>query len=202
MQRFRVRPGALAAVCGVAALTLAGGPALASSLPAAGHQAAGHQAAGHQDAGHQDGRSVTGLELISGSAHGKRSKAIVRIPLRLRGVVRARGFVVTGETKYRAIPTSAGRLTIRNTGRHVRQFLTRRTCRYGFTEKATFKVAGRKSTGAFAGASGPMRLHVYFAGYLSRYTSGKHQGQCNNSNNAPITDWTDTWLGRIVLTVR
>jgi hypothetical protein len=81
MQRLRVRLGTLAVGCGMAVLTLAGSPALASSRPAASHQA---------------GRSVTGLELIS----------------------------------------------------------------------------------------------------------GKHKGQCNNSNNAPIRDWTDTWLARIVLTVR
>jgi hypothetical protein len=192
MQRLRVRLGTLAVVCGMAGLTLAGGPALASSRPAASHQAASHPA----------GRSVTGLEFISGSAHGKRSRGPIRIPVRLRGVVRARGFVISGQTKYHAIPTSAGRLTIRNTSRHVRQFLVKRTCHYGFTEKATFKVAGRKSTGAFAGASGPMRLRLYFNGYFPRHTSGKHKGQCNNSNNAPITDWTDTWVARIVLTVR
>lgn len=187
MQRLGVHLGVLAVVCGVAALLLAGGPALASNRPAGGHNV---------------GRSVTGLEFISGSAHGKRTKESIRIPLRLRGVVRARGFIYTGETRTRAITTSAGRLTIRNTGRHFRQSLNNRTCHYSGVEKATFRVVGRKSTGAFAGASGPMKLRIYFAGYLPRRKSGKHKGQCNTSGNAPTNDYALTWLARIVLTVR
>jgi hypothetical protein len=187
MQRLGVHLGVLAAVCGVAALTLAGSPALASSRPAGGHRA---------------GRSVTGLELIAGSAHGKALTASIRIPLRLRGVVRARGFIRTGVTKYRAISTSAGRLVIRNTGRRYRQSLNNRTCRYRQTEKATFRVAGRKSTGAFAGASGPMKLRIYFTVHLPRHKSGKHKGQCDASGNAPIQRYALIWRARIVLTVR
>ena len=46
-----------------------------------------------------------------------------------------------------------------------------------------FSGLGGKSTGAFAGASGPGAARIYFTAFEPRYTSGKHKGQCNGNAN-------------------
>jgi hypothetical protein len=45
-------------------------------------------------------------------------------------------------------------------------------------------------------------VEVYGAGYVPRYTSGKHKGQCNTSNNAPelVKGAIGTFLLSAVLT--
>jgi hypothetical protein len=58
-----------------------------------------------------------------------------------------------------------------------------RTCRFSYTARQQFKFVPGKSTGKFAGASGPGAYQVYFAAYAPRYHSGPHKGQCDTANN-------------------
>jgi hypothetical protein len=157
---------AIAMAGGIAALVLAGMPALASSHAAAS-------------------RSVTGPEVLTGTVHGH--QAVVgypKIPLRLRGVVTAHGSVVLVQTQS-VVKTPAGILFADTAGRQQKPVVSRNstTCRAQATVYLTGKVNGRRSTGAFAGASGPFAMQVYFAAYEPRYTSGQHKGQCNFSGN-------------------
>ena len=60
-----------------------------------------------------------------------------------------------------------------------------KACHFSFATYVVFAVLGGKSTGKFAGTSGPGAVEVYGAGYGARYTSGPKKGQCNTSPNAP-----------------
>ena len=53
------------------------------------------------------------------------------------------------------------------------------------TTAAAASPTGGKSTGSFAGTSGPGAVQVSGTGYGPRYTSGPKKGQCNTSPNAP-----------------
>jgi hypothetical protein len=58
-----------------------------------------------------------------------------------------------------------------------------KACHFSATTYVVFAVVGGKSTGKFAGTSGPGAIQAHFAGYGPRYKSGPHKGQCNP--NAP-----------------
>ena len=60
-----------------------------------------------------------------------------------------------------------------------------------------------KSTGKFAGATGPGAYQITFAAFAPRFKSGKHKGQCNTSNNAvPLAKGAvATFLAAGVITV-
>jgi hypothetical protein len=194
-RRLKLALGALTMAGGTAAVVLAGVPALASPHAASPHPASA--------------KTRTGPEVISGSVTGKRANANTpHIPLRLRGVVGARdaGFVLgNGHGNSHTLLTSAGKLAVRGIGQQqVSQKANFKTCHATYTVRQTFKVVGSKSTGAFAGASGPGAYQIYFAAFYPRYTSGKHKGQCNTSNNArPLNRGAvASFLASAVLTVR
>ncbi|MGO9082248.1 MAG: hypothetical protein ACLQDY_25010 [Streptosporangiaceae bacterium] len=163
----------LAAGAGAVALALAAGvPALASSHAAAR-------------------KSVTGPEDVYGVVHGKAAVTARNIPLKLRGLVTATGVVHLNGSgahkgKTKSLTTSAGTLTVRITRRPtVSQKVNLKACHFSQTEDIALSVVGSKSTGKFAGDTGPAAVQVHFAGYGPRYKSGPKKGQCNTSPNAP-----------------
>lgn len=66
------------------------------------------------------------------------------------------------------------------------QKVSTRTCRFSFRQDIPVRVVGAKSTGAFAGASGPGAAQVTFAATAPRFKSGPKKGQCN-PNGKPHT---------------
>jgi len=152
--------------------------------------------------------SVTGPEVVSGQVHGKAAIAnVTHIPLTIAGVVPTtdRGFVLgNGGGNTHTLTTPAGKLTVTGTGNPVQtQSVNIKTCRVTFTERRQFSFVPSLSTGKFAGASGPGAYMVTFSAFAPRYTSGKHKGQCNTSNNAtPLAKGAvATFLAAGVLTV-
>ena len=180
--RLRVKLAALAVAGSTALLVLAGGPALAST------------------------QSVTGPEVISGAVHGNAALANTTvIPVTFRGVVGARGTLTLNNSNShtQTIPSSAGKLVLKGTGyTHSSQTENPETCLFTFTRDLTFSVLGGKSTGAFAGASGPGAAQIYFAAFQPKFTSGKHKGQCNNNANPLVKGAVASALASIVLTVK
>jgi hypothetical protein len=66
----------------------------------------------------------------------------------------------------------------------------------------TVNVVGSKSTGAFAGASGPGAAQIYFAAYAPRFKSGPHKGQCNGKAPPLAKGAVASFLASAVLTVK
>jgi hypothetical protein len=133
--------------------------------------------------------SVTGPEVVAGAVHGKAALAnITHIPLTLTGVVATsdRRFVLgPGGGNTHTLNTAAGKLTVTGTGKPVdTQTLSSRTCHFIYTSRQQFNFVPGRSTGRFAGATGPGAYQITFAAFAPRYTSGKHKGQCNTSNNS------------------
>jgi hypothetical protein len=167
MRHVIVRAGGLIGAAGAILLVAGGGFAVAS-------------AGAH--------RSVTGPEVVSGEVHGK--AAIVstpHIPLTLTGVVATtdRRFVLgNGGGNTHTLATPAGKLTVHGTGKQTdSQTMNLKTCRFTFTVRQQFTFVPKRSTGKFAGATGPGAYQIYFAAFAPRFTSGKHKGQCNTGNN-------------------
>jgi hypothetical protein len=171
--QLRIKVAALAVAGGVAALVLAGAPALASS-----------GAASHP---------ITGPETAYGAVYGKAATANnPTIPVAWRGLVNAHGVFSPGTSgppkkgQQHTFTTSAGDLTVVVTAAPTSsQSFNAAACHFSFTTYVVFAVVGSASTGKFAGSSGPGAVQVYGAGYGPRYTSGPHKGQCNSSPNAP-----------------
>ena len=166
--QLRIKLAALALAGGTAALVLTGAPALASS------------------------QAITGPESAYSVLYGKPATANNPIfPVAWRGLVNAHGvFSPTGPTptkgQHHTFTTSAGNLTVVVTATPTSsQSFNPKACRFSFTTYVVFAAVGSQSTGKFAGTSGPGAVQVYGAGYVPRYTSGKHKGQCNTSPNAP-----------------
>jgi hypothetical protein len=177
------------AVTGAASMALAAGvPALASS---------------HANTS----GDVTGPEVIAGTVHGK--AALVNaptIPLTLRGLVNTSSVVTLGgggphPGDVKTLVTPAGKLTVMVTAQptHSQSFNTE-TCRFTFTQDIVLSVVGSKSTGEFAGASGPAAVQVSFGATAPRYTTGPKKGQCN-PNGRPLAEGAvASFLGSAVLT--
>ncbi len=171
--QLRTKFMALAMAGGTAALVFSGGPALASS--------------------HAASRPITGPEIAYGVIHGKRATANNPIiPVAWRGLVTAHGVFSTGggtgpkKGQRHTFPTSAGNLAVVVTARPTStQHVNVKACHFSFATYVAFRVASRRSTGKFAGASGPGAVQVRFAGYGPRYKSGPKKGQCNMSSSAP-----------------
>jgi hypothetical protein len=101
--------------------------------------------------------------------------------------------------------TSAGDLVVqRNSHVHATGTQTEnaKTCWYTFTGDSAFNAAGGESTGAFAGASGPGAVHIYFGAFQPRYTSGNDKGRCNGSANPLAKGAVESFLASVVLTVK
>jgi hypothetical protein len=166
--QLRIKLAALAMAGGTAALVLAATPAMASS------------------------HAITGPEIAYGAIHGKPATANNPvIPVTWLGLVNAHGVFSTSgpppkKGQQHTFITSAGDLTVMVTAPPTNsQSFNLKACHFSFTTDVVFAVLGAKSTGAFAGTSGPGAVQVHFAGYGSRYTSGPKKGQCNTSPNAP-----------------
>jgi hypothetical protein len=187
--QFRMKLAAVV-VAGTATVGLAGAPALASSQPSAG-------------------KPRTGPEVIVGAVHGK--KALLNapvVPLRLAGVVNTRSVVNLGgrgphKGSTKTLRTGAGNLTIMVTRKPQNtRSLNAKTCRFSFATDIRLTVVGGKSTGAFAGASGPGAVQVTFAATAPRFTSGPNKGQCNFRGRPKAKGAVASFLGSLVLTVR
>ena len=186
MRKFTVRMGGLVAAAS-AALMLAGvSPAFASSAA----------------------KTVTGPEAITGAVYGKAALANVNhIPLTFAGVVPTtdRGFTLgNGGGNTHTLVTPAGKLTVTGIGKQsMTQMLNARTCFFSDTARQQFKFVPGKSTGKFAGASGPGAYQIFFGAYVPRFTSGKHKGECDTANNVQplVKGAVASFLAAGVLTV-
>lgn len=106
------------------------------------------------------------------------------VPLRLKGAVNTRGSInLGGNSSVSAIWTRKGTLTVQHGNPNPPPQLNYRTCRETTTIDTWYKVEGGKSTGVFWGAQGGGRAVVVFSAIAPRYTSGKHQGQCDFGQN-------------------
>lgn len=132
--------------------------------------------------------SATGPEVVHGALHGKAAwiqggKANPKVPVKFRGLVRTRGVVGLGGSKSRnhTIRTRAGKFSVR-VGRqhHSQRVLNPRLCRLQNKISFTFTMNTRKSTGAFAGATGHGAGTIVFTFNYPRRPNGK----CNYSNSA------------------
>lgn len=190
MQHAIVRASSLIGAAGAVLLVAGGGFAVAST-------------GGHT--------SVTGPEVVSGVVHGKAAIAnTTHIPLRLTGVVRTtdHGFALGpggNSNSDHTVKTAAGELVVHPTGKqHSSQTMNAKTCHFSFTERQTFTFVPGRSTGKFAGATGPGAYQVGFSAFAPRYTSGAHKGQCNTSNNVPplVKGAVATFLAAGIITLR
>jgi hypothetical protein len=170
--QLKTKLAALAMTGGTAALVLAGTPALASS--------------------HAGSKGMTAPESAYGMITGKPATANnPNIPVDWAGLVGADGvFTPNGGAPKKGqdhtFTTSAGKLTVLVTAPPTNSETSSvKTCHFSSITDVVFTVVGSKSTGQFAGATGPGAVEVYFAGYGPKYTSGKKKGQCNTSSNAP-----------------
>ena len=170
---FKMKFAALAMAGAAASLVLAAAPALASS-----------QAAGHA--------STITPETAYGAIYGKPATAeFVTIPLSWHGLVNTHGtFAGHGNPpakgQQHTFPTAAGNLVgLVTAAPRQGQTFNATTCYFTYTTTVAFSTVPGKSTGKFAGATGPGAVKVYFAGYVPRYTSGPKKGQCNSSPSAP-----------------
>ena len=155
-------------VGGAASVALvAGGPALAST---------------HSGAG----QARSGPEVIAGAVHG--AKALVNatvFPLRWQGLVRTHSVIKLGgggphKGSFKTLRSPAGNLTVMVTGKpHGSQSFDPKSCRFTFAQDIPLTVVGSKSSGAFAGASGPAAVQVSFGATAPRFKSGPKKGQCN-----------------------
>lgn len=133
-------------------------------------------------------KTVTGPEVIAGAAYGKAAiENVTPIPLTFAGVVATtdRGFTLgNGNSNTHTLATPVGKLTVTGVGKEtMTQAMNARTCYFSYTARQQFNFVPGKSTGKFAGASGPGAYQVYFAAYAPRYHSGAHKGQCDTANN-------------------
>jgi hypothetical protein len=188
--QFRMKLAAMA-VAGAASVALvAGTPALASSHAGAG-------------------QAVTGPEVISGTVHGKAALAnTTRIPLRWRGLVTTKSVVNLGggggphKGAVKTLTSPAGNLTVTVSSKPTQsQSFNTKTCRFSFAQDIPVSVLGSKSTGAFAGASGPGAVQVQFGATGPRYKSGPKKGQCNPKGKPIAKTAEANFLASLVLTV-
>jgi hypothetical protein len=131
------------------------------------------------------GRPVN-YEWITGFLAGKGALANAPIvPLKLSGAVNTRGSInLGGNSTVSPIWTRKGTLTVQHGNPAPKPQLNYRSCRETETVTTTYKVLGRQSSGVFWGAQGSGHAVVVFSAIAPRYTSGKHKGQCNFSENA------------------
>jgi hypothetical protein len=186
MSSLKVRFGALVIGGGLAAFVLAGAPALAST--------------------HHAASSVTGPEVVAGALHGKpvlASNPIV--PVQLAGLIdTGHGSLSLGSSKSKThtVTTPAGNLVVHGTGTPTStQSANPKTCQESDTQDVTFSVLASRSTGKFAGASGPGAAQIYFTAFAPRYTSGSKKGQCDFKAQPEAKGAEVTFLASVVLTL-
>jgi hypothetical protein len=151
-------------------------------------------------------KTMTGPEVITGSAHGAAAIAnVTPMPLTFNGEVATtdKGFTLGGgNANTHTLSTPVGKLTVTGTGKPDQtQTLNSSTCYETFSSTQVFTFVPGKSTGKFAGATGPGAYRIHFAAYAPRFTSGKHKGQCNPNGNPGPKGAVATFLAAGVLTV-
>jgi hypothetical protein len=176
---FRTKLAALAMAGAAASLALAATPAFAATPTLASSHPAGVA-------------STITPEIASGALYGKPATAqFVTIPLSWQGLVDTHGtFNGQGGPPAKgaehAFLTKAGKLVVLVTATpQQRQSFNSTTCHFTYTTTVAFDTVPNKSTGKFAGATGPGAVKVFFAGYVPRYKSGSKKGKCNTSPTAP-----------------
>jgi hypothetical protein len=183
----------------LAATAIAGGMAisLAAGVPAV--------ASTHASAS----RAITGPEVIAGTVHGKIAFAKKPvIPLRLWGLVKTRSSINLGgggphPGKEKTLKTRAGKLTVKVSAKpSQRQKFNTMTCRFSFTVDIPLTVVGAKSTGAFAGASGPGAAQVSISAKSTRFKTGPKKGQCNPKGKPILKTAVAHFLATLVLTLK
>lgn len=189
MLKLRVTLRALAAAGGIAAVALAGMPALASSHATA---------------------TLTGPEVISGTVTGKAALANSPvIPLKFAGLVATTSKIDLGggggphKGSTKTLKTPAGNLTVVVTAKpQTTQSLNAKTCHESFAQYLVVSVVGSKSTGAFGGASGPGAVQVFFKAVAPRFNSGSNKGKCNPNGQPSPKGAVATFLVSSVFTAR
>jgi hypothetical protein len=151
-------------------------------------------------------KTMTGPEAISGAAYGKAAIAnVAPIPLTFAGLVPTtdRGFTLGGgNSNTHTLTTPVGKLTVTGIGKQLAsQTMNATTCYFSYTARQQFTFVPGKSTGTFAGASGPGAYQIFFGAYEPRYTSGKHKGECNGNAEPLAKGAVATFLAAGVLTV-
>jgi hypothetical protein len=154
-------------------------------------------------------RSITGPEVIAGVVHGMKALANATIiPLRWRGLVNTQSVINLGgggphKGSLETLRSPAGNLTVKVTSKpHASQSFNAKSCRFTFSQDITLKVVGSKSTGAFAGASGPGAVQVSFSARGPRFRSGPKKGQCNPNGQPLAKGAFASFLASLVLTLR
>jgi hypothetical protein len=188
--QIRRKLAAIATVSAVSVALAAGVPALASSRPAAS-------------------TAVTGPEVIAGAVHGKKALANATIiPLTWRGLVNTHSRINLGgkgphKGSSLTLKTPAGKFAIKVTRKpQSRQAFNGKTCRFSFTEDIVITVVGSKSSGKFAGASGPGAVQVAFAETAPRFKSGPNKGKCNPNGKPIAKTAVASFLASVVLTIK
>ena len=188
--QLRMKLTAVAAAGAASVALVAGGTALASTHASTS-------------------RPVTGPEVIAGTVHGKAALANATvIPLRWLGVVGTRSVINLGgggphKGSVKTLKSPAGNLTVRVSSKPTSsQHANTRTCRFSFRQDIPVRVVGSKSTGAFAGASGPGAAQVSFSATAPRFKSGPKKGQCNPNGKPHTRGASASFLASVVLTVR
>jgi len=147
-----------AAAVGAAGLVLAGGPAVAASASTAPGNGGHH-----------------GQEFIRGFLRGPTAVSSAPIvPLRLSGVVNARGSInLGGNSSVADIPTFKGTLAVEHGNPSPPPQINHRTCRATDTIHTWTRVLGSRSSGVFRGARGRGRATAAFSYILPRLNNGK-----------------------------
>ena len=127
--------------------------------------------------------SVSGYEHLDGAVYGQAALAQnPTLPLQLRGLVRTHAiFTLPSGNGAATIPTPKGTLYATQVGKDHTSAKAYAHCYLVFHDSFAVKVTG--GTGVFWHASGPGQAQVIFTGYVPRYTSGPHKGQCNENAN-------------------
>lgn len=187
MLKLKVSLSALAAAGGVTAVMLAALPAVASSHATA---------------------TLTGPEVISGTVTGKAALANAPvIPLRFAGLVATAAKVDLGgggpphKGQTKTLKTPAGNLTVMVSAKpQTTQSVNPKTCKEAFSQYIVVTVVGGKSTGAFAGASGPGAVQIAFRAIAPKFKSGPNKGKCNPNGQPSPKGAVATFLASTVLT--
>lgn len=131
-------------------------------------------------------RSISGNEYLYGAVYGRAALApTVTLPTQLSGLVRTHSdFTLPNGNGPATIPTPKGTLHATQVNQGTSSGKISKSCYAVFNSYFPVKVTG--GTGVFWHASGSGRAHLQFTGYVPRYTSGPHKGQCNE-NGIPTT---------------
>jgi hypothetical protein len=187
--KVRISVALVSAATAIVASALAVGPALASSHAGASGK-------------------ITGPEVIAGTVHGKAALAnSPKIPLVWQGLVSTQSVVTLGgggsphKGAVKTLSSPAGNLTVMVSKAPTQsQSFNTKNCHLTFTQDIPVTVVGSKSTGGFAGASGPGAAQISFAATAPRYKTGPKKGQCNPNGQPIAKTAVASFLASLVLT--